>query len=136
MLNRLLTNGRVHAFARGLKEPIPHAVGHLEFLLKTAYDHVPMSGRLTKSVLDALESWACWEGKPGLFLRQLKQSHLIVKTKRGHYFGSFWQEAPAYIQNRWHRKHLRAGDAPCRVTQSALNDATTCALKLSQSRAA
>ena len=115
MLNRMLTNGRVQRLARGLKEPVPHVVGHLEFLLKTAYDHVPKSGKLKPPDLEAVESWACWDGKPGLFLAQLLKSNLIVQNKRGHFFGEFWKEPPHYVRMRWQRKDLeqRAGENPC-----------------------
>ena len=108
MMNRMLGNGRVYRMARLLKEPLPHIIGHLEFLLKNAYEHLPKSGRLSRDDLLAIEEWALWDGKEGAFRKQLLASNLIFARKNGTFFAEFWKEAPKFVQNRWRRKELGA----------------------------
>ena len=112
MLNRMLCNGRVYALAGALKLCLPQVIGHLEFLLKNAYDQVPKSGKLNAQQLAAVEQWAAWDGEQGVFLQQLLKSSLLVQNKRGIFFGEFWKEAPGYVHKRWLRKGLRRKTCP------------------------
>ena len=112
MLNRMLCNGRVYALAGALKLCLPQVIGHLEFLLKNAYDQVPKSGKLNGQQLAAVELWAAWDGEQGVFLQQLLKSNLLVQNKRGIFFGEFWKEAPGYVHKRWLRKGLRRNARP------------------------
>ena len=107
MINRMLCDGRVYAMAAALKQSVPLVIGHLEFLLKNAYDHLPQSGKLNAQDLAAVERWAAWDGQHDLFLRHLLKSNIIVQNKRGFFFGEFWKEAPGYVHKRWLRKGLQ-----------------------------
>jgi len=134
MLNRMLTNGRVLRMARLLKKPLPTIVGHLAFLLKDAYEHIPKSGRLSPNDLRSIEFWAMWDGKQGAFLAQLVTSRLILKTKKGHYFAKFWQDAPVYVRKRWLRNDLRQNSIPQTGDQRATVGIPLVALQGAQNR--
>jgi len=114
--SRIWTDPNIKEFADLLGICLPHAVGHLESLWHTCYEHY-LDGRIPRT---QVETAARWEGEKDAFLSALCTKRLARKNRNFVELHNFYQNIPDYVRKRIERKALRA--APVRTTPDACPD--------------